>query len=701
MSDSLDYIYVLKALKEIPFNVGKKLLVDFLRGDMKNDSIIRNDLDNLPSFGSLGYEPDEIHAMIDRLILNNLIKTATLKQHSYWKVLEITREGEAEIEHPILNEKKACFGFEQKKTIITDADKKAFAALDSFLNTYNDEQKKAIISPKNYILCIAGAGSGKTTVLSKRIEFLTKYRSVNPKNILAITFTRKARQEMMSRISEFDPQGKIRIETFNSFCEKFLRKHNDLIYDKPVKVLTYRDKIVMVNRALQSLNTDINRALSIYFTPFQRKGKSDEQLASIFVNDCFFIRDYFRFKNQAVDRSLFTSSDSKYQRSADMVYSIVGFIEDFMYKNGLRDFADQLLDSIALFKQRPDLIPKFEHILIDEYQDVNSSQIEFVDLLNPKNVFAVGDPRQSIFGWRGSDVKFILSFEDKYPDCEIISLVKNYRSSSALVNFMNKAIEPMGLPDLESANEFEKDINLLKFSGESLEFEFVVQRILAADVPRNEIFVLARTNRQLNELSKVFDSRNIRHVVKSDEVKRMTVAGPDDVTLATVHAIKGLEAEMVFVIGANSQNFPCKGSEHPVVDMVKVDEYDAEEEERRLFYVAISRPKKTLYISYTGTRPTHFITSSMLSMLKEKKLSITSPNSPKSAGGDIMNRLRDWRKTKALELGVPAYILMHDKSMIDITQKNPMTLAELEEIHGLGPTKVMKYGEELLDVIRG
>ncbi len=698
MSHDLDYIFVLKAIQEIPFNVGKKLLVDVLRGNITNDSVTRNDLDSLDSFGALAYEPDEIHVMIDRLIMNHLIRQTSIKSNQFWKVLELTLDGEHEIVEPSLHKKKVSYGFEEKETIITSKDREIFAALDSFLHTYNDEQKKAIICDKDFILCIAGAGSGKTTVLSKRVEFLTKYKSVNPKSVLAITFTRKARQEMTQRMSEFDPDGLIQVETFNSFCEKFLQKHNDLAYDKQVRLISYRDKYSIMNKALTALNTDMSRAIALYFTFAQRKGKADEQLATIFMNDCFFVRDYFRYKNKALDRSLFMASELKHKQSADLVYRVCSYIEEHMLQHGLRDFADQLLDTIAIFKQYPKMVPKFDHILIDEYQDVNSTQIEFVDLLNSKSIFCVGDPRQSIFGWRGSDIKYILDFEKKYPDCEIVSLVKNYRSTQPIVNLMNKAIEPLGLPDLKSHNEGKKDITLLKFSSETTEFEFVIQNILASNLSRQEIFVLARTNRQLTEISKMMRSRQINHIVRSDEQKKNVLAGPNDVTLATIHSIKGLEADMVFVIGVNGQNFPCKGSEHPVIDMVKVDEYDQEEEERRLFYVGISRARKTLFLTYSGTKHTHFITSSMLSFLEEKTIKTKSTG---PTGNSLMARLKDWRKNLSLELEVPAYVLMHDRTLIDLAQRLPSSLQELEEVHGFGPTKIMKYGEEILDIIQG
>ncbi|MFH1683150.1 MAG: UvrD-helicase domain-containing protein, partial [Candidatus Woesearchaeota archaeon] len=579
---NLDYLFVLKALEEIPFSVGKKLLIDFLRGKETNESIKRNKLHLKENFGSMAYGEDELTNLIDNLLLNDLIRMASVKSNKFWKVMELTAKGRKEIDDPELYKKKLSFNFKETETVITAGDRKLFDSLGEVLARFNDPQKKAITSNKKHILCLAGAGSGKTTVLTQRVEFLVKYRSVDPRRILAITFTRKARQEMMKRLDHLDS---VRIETFNSFCEKILKQHNDLLYDQQVEVISYRDKINIINRALSKLNLTIEQAISIYFSYAQRRGKTDEQLANIFMNDCFFIRDYFKFKNKPLDQASF--EDPEHQKSAKMVFGVCSYIEAYLKKHGLRDFADQLIDTIFLFEKNKGLMPCFDHILVDEYQDVNSTQIKLIDLLAPDNLFCVGDPRQSIFGWRGSDIKYILNFEENYPSSEIITLTKNYRSTKHLVGLINNSIKNMGLADLDSSLEGEKDINLLKFDSEDAEFEFVIQKIIASELHRNEIFVLARTNRQLHELSQLMKLRGIKHVVRSDELRRSVIAGEDDVTLATIHAIKGLEAELVFVLGCNGLNFPCKGSEHPVVDLVKLDEYDKEEEERRLFYVAM------------------------------------------------------------------------------------------------------------------
>jgi len=648
------------------------------------------------------YEKDELSAMINNLIQNDMIELNSVNANKRWKMLELSVKGKKELEDPILYRRKLAFNFRETETEITDEDRSLFEEFSVFLSRFNDEQKKAIISDKAHVLCIAGAGSGKTAVLTKKVEFLVKHRSIDPEKILAITFTRKARREMMTRLSEGGLLDSVMVETFNSFCEKILRQHNYLIYDKPVRVISYKDRAMMVNNALSKIHMDMSKAVDMYFSDAQMKGKTEEQLANIFRNDCFFIRDYFKFKNKPIMESSFETSSVKHEKSVKMVIAVCNYIEAYMRRYGLRDFADQLIDTIAFFKKHKDLIPRFDHILIDEYQDVNSTQIQLVDFLSPENIFCVGDPRQSVYGWRGSDIRYILNFEEKYPDCEIITLRKNYRSTGHIVDLINNSIKNMRLADLQSSIEGKKDINLLKFTSEDEEFEFVIQKIIESDLPRNEIFVLARTNRQLNELSQLMKAQGVKHVIRSDEIKKSITSRKNDITLATIHAIKGMEAEMVFVIGCNGINFPCKGSEHPVIEMVKVEEYDKEEEERRLFYVAMSRAKNSLYLTYSGNKPTYFISNSMKKMIEEKEVKVQPKEKAEISidqSKDMITRLKDWRRKLSKEHNVPAYVIMHDRILIDIAQKIPRESAELEEIYGFGPEKIMKYGEEILKIV--
>ena len=707
--EDLDYIFILEALKELPFNCGRKLLIDFLRGIEKNSSVSKNKLYKLDSFGSMAYTERELNGLIDKLVLNGMIHLIPMDGNRFAKLLELTSKGNEEISNPSLYKKKLSFNLEESETIITDKDLEFFDEFGEFLSRFNDEQKKAIVCASDRILCMAGAGSGKTSALIKRIEFLIKYRSVSPEKILAITFTRKAKEEMISRLSKIPGTQDVRIETFNSFCEKILRKYNDLIYERGVSLISYRDKIKIMQIALEKIEKNFHQAINVYFSSAQRKGRTDDELFRVFLNDCFFVRDYLKFKGKDI-QDIIRGVDMEHRRSAEMVFEICNYIEAYMKKEGLRDFSDQLIDAINFLKANKELIPDFEHVLVDEYQDINSTQIKLLDILNSKNLFCVGDPRQSIYGWRGSDINYILKFDEKYPTAEMIYLTKNYRSTAPIVDLINKSIKNMKLVDLSSEISGEKDMELKSFSSEDLEFAYVVEKILSSGVPRNEIFVLARTNNKLNELSNKFNSLGISHVLKKEDNVDED-AWEDKITLATVHSIKGLEAEMVFVVGCTSNNFPCKGSEHPVIEIVKVEEYDKEEEEQRLFYVAMSRAKKSLYLTYTGKKPTYFINDEMFKLLGSENINSrieeaqkeleTQGNSPLKGNmnGDVFDMLKGWRRMNSEKENVPAYCVLNDRTLKELAIKLPENLSELENVNGIGPSKIEKYGEDILKIV--
>lgn len=606
-----EYIKILEAMKELPFNVGKNLLADFLSGDYKNKSIIKNRLDDLNSFDVLNWNKNKILDEIEKLVKQGMIEYTVSDYNKFVKVLRLTSKGKKEISNPTLEENQKKI--EYRESQISDLERKKFEELNSFLEGYNDVQKKAIISESKKVLCVAGAGSGKTTILTKRIEFLIKYKGVDPSKILAITFTRKARAEMEKRLESYGISG-VNVNTFNSFCEKILQKHGREIYGRPIRVQTYGDKILAMNMALASLGIDINDAINRYFSPIQQKFKTRSQLTNTFMNDCFSVMEYFKVTGS--DYYDFSkNSDDRDKESAMMVYRVVKYLREHMEIQGLRDYVDQLIDATAFLKRSRDSIPKFEHVLVDEYQDVNSMQIELLNLLSPGNIFVVGDPRQSIFGWRGSEIRYVLDFA-KDPDVEIINLDRNYRSSEKIVSFMNHAIRDFGFPDLKSEVNFnDSRIAILDFESEEAEKMFVLNKILESQIPRDEIFVLARTNRQLFELSETLNRAGIKHIVKTDEINKPIMSKDGEVTLATIHAIKGLEAREVFVIGCNEQNFPCKASDHPTIEMIKTSTYDKIEEEKRLFYVAISRAKEKLYLTYSGKKPTYFITDEMREMV--------------------------------------------------------------------------------------
>ncbi|MFH0808137.1 MAG: ATP-dependent DNA helicase UvrD2 [archaeon] len=693
MEEDLKYTHILKALMELPFQVGRNLLCDFLTGDYSNKSISKSRLDELDNFDSLSWSREKVFGEIDRLISNGMIDMVQSDYNKFVKVMQLTIKGRNEITHPTLEAKRLGNRVEFSESKVSDSDREVFAEFGDFLEMYNDEQRKAIVSPARNLLCVAGAGSGKTTVLTKRIQFLVRHRGVDASKILAITFTRKARLEMERRLKELGVFG-VKVHTFNSFCEGILQKHGARIYGRQVRVQSYGDKILAMNMALANLGLNMDQVVDEYFNAGQKKFRTASQLANAFMNDCFAVMDYFKVSGKS-DYDFSKDVDVNERVNAERIYRITKYLKRHMESQGLRDYSDQIIDAVRFFREYTSSIPEFEHVLVDEYQDVNALQIELIGLLKPKNLFAVGDPRQSIFGWRGSDVSFILNFEKDFGDAEIVHLKKNYRSLPGVVDFMNHAIRDMKLPDLESHLNGEARIKIMDFANEDAERDFVLREIEDSNVGLDEIFVLARTNKILLELSRVMSAKGIVHFVRADESNgKVNGENVNGVTLATIHAIKGLEAKKVFVIGANEANFPCKATDHPAVEMVKMDDYDREEEERRLFYVAVSRAREELIITHTR-KLTYYVTDAMRQLVGSKKLVVSSSDVDEGLVGE----LKSWRSVVSEEAELPAYCVLSNKTIEEIADLKPKSAEELIKVSGIGPEKLMRYGAKILEIV--
>lgn len=603
--ESKDYLAVLRSLNEIPFPVGRNLLAEFLHGDETNSSIEKNKMYEMHNFGALNFLGiEKIFEMIEDMIRKELIDLSPSIFNKNIKVLSISKEGTEELIHPGGIDEKKQEEYPEEEPIEIEGLKE----LDEFLSGFNMDQKRAVVSSKEKILCIAGAGSGKTSVLIKRIEFLRKMKRVKEEKILAITFTRKAREEMEKRLKVLGV-GAI-VETFNSFSEKVLLRRGVLIYGRKFRTANFQDKMVAVLRSLDNMNMNLKEAVELYFEG-KKQNKEFYKLQSSFVSDVFSLFDYYKLSKLSV--SGFRKKYLPEGEISNMLFELIQNLEKYFFSLGLRTYADQVKDTVSFFKSRPKFIPEFEHILVDEFQDVNSEQVELLEILNPKNLFCVGDPRQSIFGWRGSEINYIMKFKENNPNSEIIYLKDNYRSNGEIVDIMNESIRKMGLPDLRTNKKGESETDLMSFDSENEEFEFVKEKILNSEVERGEVFVLARTNRILNGLSRVLKKAGIKFILRNDE--SLAEAKKGEVTLSTIHSIKGLEAKLVFVIGCTPSNFPSRYSEHPVLEKVNMYDYDKEEEERRLFYVAISRAKEKLYLTYSGKRHTYFINDEMKELM--------------------------------------------------------------------------------------
>lgn len=677
---------VIHLIEQLNYPVGKRLLAEILKGEF-TARVKKLKLNHLPGYGSLElYDFPDIYRLLDKMLFRGMIKVEKSHKTGFLPVIAVMN-GYIDTDSDEMN----ADDFDK----VTDEDRKIFEAFGDFLEGYNDEQKKCIIDNSKRLLCVAGAGSGKTTVLTKKIEFLIKYRSVESERILAITFTRKARQEMMSRLADMIPGHRVRIETFNSFCEKLLKENEEIIYDKPCRVMNYKDKIQLFQEACSEIGVSTKEALEKYYSRKKLRETDSKTLFFGLINDVFSIIENCKNNNKGLSetRAAINNLEKNSEKNAALfIYSIIQKIEKYKSEKGLRDYTDQLVDGLALIRKQPGIISGLEHVLVDEFQDVNELQVQILQEINPGFLFAVGDPRQSIYGWRGSKVEYIMNFKNHYPESKIIQLSKNYRSCSEIVETGNIVVKGMNLPPLRATRDKLNDITLINNSDEEKESLFAAQSILSQNVSNKNIFVLVRTNKQAELLAEVFEQHKIGYLKRTvEEQKQKLEPAENEVTISTVHAIKGLEADVVYLLGVNSNSFPCLVSDKPVIDQMKLNNhYDKYNEELRLLYVAMTRAKKQLIISYYNTL-SPFITKEVLDRMRQLE------NGSRKVTSE--DKLRQWRLEKSREFGLKPYMVFSDKALFQLLAMRPKSYDELITIPGIGENKVDKFGDELLDIV--
>ena len=363
----------------------------------------------------------------------------------------------------------------------------------------NPNQQKAVNHIKGPMLVLAGAGSGKTKVLTNRIANLIE-NGVSPYNILAITFTNKAAKEMKDRVVNLigDSANNIQISTFHSLGVKILKENYTLLgYERNFTIIDSDDALTIIKKIMKDLN--MNKE---YYNPREIRNKISSA------------------KNEMMDIDKF--SKIEFDHKIVEVYKIY---QKKLKQGNSVDFDDLLILPIKLFKNYPNILndyqERYKYILIDEYQDTNEAQYTFSRLLSSKyrNIFVVGDNDQAIYAFRGANYKNILNFEKDYPECETILLEENYRSTRNILNAANSVIKnnrERKDKNLWSNNEEGDKIKYKKVSNEKEEASFVVEEIktlLSKGVKEEDIAVLYRTNAQSRTIEEEMLKKNIKYRV--------------------------------------------------------------------------------------------------------------------------------------------------------------------------------------------
>jgi len=354
----------------------------------------------------------------------------------------------------------------------------------------NEVQSKAVTKTEGAILVFAGAGSGKTRVITHRIAYLINDLKISPEKILAVTFTNKAAKEMKERVetlldTTIDTSG-LTVSTFHSLGFRILKKESKKIdYPPGFTIYSPYEQNELMKKVMNQQNISSERFSSRMILSAISKLKNNPDL---FNNPEFLISNI----NFATAKKL------------------LGPYEDNLKTMGAMDFDDLIVKTVALLKNDKEVLDKYagkyQYIMVDEYQDTNSAQFELINLLasHYRNIFVVGDDDQCIYSWRGARVENILNFENNYPDCTVIKLEQNYRSLKEIVDAANRLISNNRVrADKRSFSSIKahgnEGIKVVEVNNESAEADYVARTIsgwLTKGVKPSDIAIIIRANSQ-------------------------------------------------------------------------------------------------------------------------------------------------------------------------------------------------------------
>ena len=375
--------------------------------------------------------------------------------------------------------------------------------MNPLLTGMNDQHAEAVQTTEGPLLIMAGAGSGKTRVLTHRIAYLIDEKMINPWNILAITFTNKAAREMRERAVALNPAtSETLIATFHSMCVRILRREADHIgYNRNFTIVDPGEQRTLMKRILKNLNLD-------------PKKWNERAILGTISNAKNDLLDEIAYEHQAGD--MYTQIVAKCYKA----------YQEELRRSEAMDFDDLIMMTLRLFDKNPDVLAyyqqRYQYIHVDEYQDTNHAQYQLVKLLASrfKNICVVGDADQSIYGWRGADMQNILDFEKDYPEAKVVLLEENYRSTKKILQAANEVIKNnrnRRPKKLWTQNDEGEQIVYYRANDERDEAVFVASTIdnIVREKVKNfkDFAVLYRTNAQSRTIEEALLKSNIPYTM--------------------------------------------------------------------------------------------------------------------------------------------------------------------------------------------
>jgi DNA helicase II / ATP-dependent DNA helicase PcrA len=635
--------------------------------------------------------------------------------------------------------------------------------LDRILEGLNEAQRDAVLTARGPLVILAGAGTGKTTTVTRRIAAQVAVGTFAPDQILAVTFSAKAAGELRGRLAALGVQG-VRAMTFHAEAlgqyRRFVSSDTEIVAGKARLLLDSVRKLPAPHKfvPLREFATEIEWA-------------KNRRIAARDYLDCV--------------------KDHEPPIPAEQMHRIYVEYEKAKRRRNAIDFED-LLEKVVSHLAEHDrdlgiVRSRYAAFTVDEYQDVNVLQQTLLETLLGRrdDVCVVGDDYQSIYGFTGASPSYLLKFADRYPDATVITLTDNHRSTPEILQIANRLVPKLGgsgkrlratLPSgakpaihVYASGEDEvaatvKTIRAEMTAGTPLREIAILFRINSRTEPYEEALTKARIPYQVaegsflqraaaksflarcrgmdpatatleavieitdglgfdpepdpglgdNELTRQQDLARLRAFAETSSTDRIDSfvaelrdrfdgdSNAQGVRLLTLHRSKGLEFEVVFIPELEEGLLP--------ISHARSDDEIAEE--RRLLYVGLTRARRRLELSRAASRPSERRkqpkASRFVAELKGDEPTVLAPAGPRSLvtrkrldGNPHFEALRGWRATLAKQQGVPAYIVFPDSTLIEIASRVPKTREELRSISGVGPLKMSRYGDDVLGVLEG
>ncbi|HET7046180.1 MAG TPA: ATP-dependent DNA helicase UvrD2 [Gaiellaceae bacterium] len=603
------------------------------------------------------------------------------------------------------------------------------------LDGLNPEQRRAAEAVRGPVCILAGAGSGKTTTITRRIANQVASGAFAPGQILAVTFTDKAAGELRERLQRLGVSG-VRASTFHSAALAQLR------HFAPESV----------GRIVASKAVTLRQIANSLPAPYKFRPAGD--LATEI--------EWAKNRRIGPERYLAALGGHEPPIPADLMARVYRSYESRKAEQGATDFEDLLERTVQLYERDPaareEFRARYAAFTVDEYQDVNLLQQSLLDLWlgERDDLCVVGDDYQSIYAFTGAGPEHLLGAPRRFPHAAVVRLEENYRSTPQVLALANRLVPRLGGAEktLRATRPDGPEPEVRPFATVDDEDAWIVAAIRGLGCPLEEAAVLARTNARLADFEELFHEAGIpfqgaslldrqaarqllrrldggpaaeqvrrlaleagwlevvpdklgdRELVRQTDLARLvrlaegfdgsgTAFGEDlrarfssggaearGVNLLTYHRAKGLEFDAVFLPRLEEKELPSKQART-----------DAEvDEERRLLYVGMTRARIHLALTWSR-RPSRF--------LAELGVATRRPAAEKPVGDPLYESLRAWRRERAQADAVPAYVVFHDATLAEIAARRPQTIGELSQIAGVGPTKLDRYGDDVLAALAG